>query len=403
MMGTGVSQGSPKVPREAREVAALVEPAEIADRQIQAGRFAAQLLAGGPARGPLEVAARLLAIQGQDARGARLAIRSRTVGLTVADVDRALTGDRSLVITWLNRGTLHLVRTEDYWWLHPLTVRPQLHAAVGRVLSRGGLTASDADKGVAVVEAALGASGPLTRFQLRDIIASAGLPAADNIPLHLIALACLQGIAVRGPMLGAQHAYVLVRDWLGEPPRALDHDVALAELARRYLAGHGPASDRDLAKWAGLPLGQVRRGLTAIAAELRDRPDGLAELAGMGRGRSLSPAANSQPAADLPPPRLLGAYDPVLLGWADRDPILGERREIVTVNGLFRPFALVEGQAAGTWTWTGGRVVISRFAELPEHIEAALAAEGRDVQRFLAGGPEATDEEEAESEVAQPR
>ncbi len=267
-----------------------MDPAEIADRQIQAGRFTAQLLAGGPARDPLEVARRLLAIQGQDARGARLAIRSRTVGLTVADVDRALTEDRSLVITWLNRGTLHLVRTEDYWWLHPLTVRPQLHAAVGRVLSRRGLTASDADKGVAVVEAALGASGPLTRFQLRDIIASAGLPAADNIPLHVIALACLRGIAVRGPMLGAQHAYVLVRDWLGEPPRALDHDVALAELARRYLAGHGPASDRDLAKWAGLPLGQVRRGLTAIAAELRDRPDGLAQLA-WACGAAAGPAA----------------------------------------------------------------------------------------------------------------
>jgi hypothetical protein len=75
----------------------------------------------------------------------------------------------------------------------------------------------------------------------------------------------------------------------------------------------------------------------------------------------------------------------VLLGWADRDPILGEHREIVTVNGLFRPFALVDGRAAATWTWAAGEVAISRFAELPEHVEAALAAEGRDVRRFLVG------------------
>jgi hypothetical protein len=352
---------------------------EIGDQQVQAARFTAQLLAGEPARGPVEVAARLLAIQGQDARGARLAIRSRTAGQTAADVDRALTDDRSLVITWLNRGTLHLVRTEDYWWLHPLTVRAQLHATVGRVLSQGGLTATEADKGVAVIEAALTASGPLTRFQLRDILASAGLPATDNIPLHLIALASLRGIAVRGPMIGAQQAIVLVRDWLGKPPPSLDQDVALAELARRYLAGHGPASDGDLAKWAGLPLGQVRRGLTAIAAELRDRSDGLAELSAATRAGDLPPAS------DLPPPKLLGAYDPVLLGWADRDPILGERREIVTVNGLFRPFALVDGRAAATWAWTAGQVAISRFVELPEHVEAALAADGRDVQRFLVG------------------
>ncbi len=83
-------------------------------------RFAAQLLTGEPARTPEAVTGRLLAVQAQDPRGARLAIRPRSAGLTAADVDRALTADRSLLITWLNRGTLHLVRAEDYWWLHPL-------------------------------------------------------------------------------------------------------------------------------------------------------------------------------------------------------------------------------------------------------------------------------------------
>ena len=345
-----------------------------ADSRVQAERFTAQLLAGEPARGPVEVAARLLAIQGQDARGARLAIRSRTSGLTAADVDRALTDDRSLIITWLNRGTLHLVRSEDYWWLHALTVRPQLQRTVRRMLASAGVTDAGAEKGIAVIEAALAADGPLTRMQLRAIIAAAGLPTQDNLALHLIALASMQGVAVRGPMIGAQHAYVHVADWLGKPPRELDHDVALAELARRYLAGHGPASDRDLAKWAGLPLGEVRRGLSAIAAELRERTDGLAELA-VSHRREVS----------LPAPRLLGAYDPVLLGWASREPVLGSHQGIVTVNGLFRSFALVDGKAAGTWSWTRGEVVLDRFGELPADAEAALAAEARDVRRFLAG------------------
>ena len=107
--------------------------------------------------------------------------------------------------------------------------------------------------------------------------------------MHVLTLASLRGSAVRGPVLGAQHAYVLVRDWLGPPPLPLDPDVALAGLARRYLAGHGPASDRDLAKWAGLPLGQARRGLAAIAAELRDRPDDLAKLATGDRGDTSPP------------------------------------------------------------------------------------------------------------------
>src|SRR3954447_20046217 len=76
-------------------------------------RLTAQLLGGEPARDPVAVAERLLAVQAQDPRGARLAIRSRTAGLSAADVDRAFTDDRSIVITWLNRGTLHLVRSED--------------------------------------------------------------------------------------------------------------------------------------------------------------------------------------------------------------------------------------------------------------------------------------------------
>ena len=75
-------------------------------------RFTAQLLAGARARDPRTVAERLLAVQGQDLRAARLAVRARTRGVTAADVDRALTEERSLLVTWLNRGTLHLVRSE---------------------------------------------------------------------------------------------------------------------------------------------------------------------------------------------------------------------------------------------------------------------------------------------------
>ncbi|HYK29598.1 MAG TPA: winged helix DNA-binding domain-containing protein [Streptosporangiaceae bacterium] len=350
----------------------LTHSDDTAARRLAGQRFTAQLLADQPAASAVEVAERLLAVQGQDARGARLAVRARTRGLTAADVDRALTTDRLLLITWLNRGTLHLIRTEDYWWLHRLTARPQLQTSVMRMLGQAGVGAVEADKAVADIETSLVSSGPQTRMQLRDTIASTRVRTEGNIPLHLIALASLRGIAVRGPMVGAQHAYVHVRDWLGTPPAEPDHDAALAWLARRYLAGHGPAADRDLAKWAGIPLGQARRGLTEIAHELRDRPDGLAEL-----------AAARQDGTGMPAPRLLGSFDPVLLGWASRDPILGEHQAIVTVNGLFRPFVLVDGRAAGTWRHAGGQISVDRFDDYTDEVEAALAAEASDVQRFL--------------------
>src|ERR1700727_1585721 len=118
--------------------------------RVIAERLTAQLLAGPPARDPVAVAERLLAIQGQDPRGARLAIRARTTGVSVADVDRALTEDRSLLITWLNRGTLHLVRSEDYPWLQALTT-PPLRAGNARLLAQEGVTARGAERGVTVI------------------------------------------------------------------------------------------------------------------------------------------------------------------------------------------------------------------------------------------------------------
>ncbi|MDQ3936321.1 MAG: winged helix DNA-binding domain-containing protein, partial [Actinomycetota bacterium] len=238
-------------------------------------RFTAQLLAGPPARSPVAVAERLLAVQGQDPRGARLAVRARTRGLSAADVDRALTEDRSLVITWLNRGTLHLVRAEDYPWLQALTTPPLLTGNMRR-LAQEGVEPAAADRAVGVIERALADEGPLTRDQLRDRVAAAGTRTEGQALVHLLFLASLRGLVVRGPMSGKQHAFALVRDWLGEP-QPVDRARALAELARRYLAGHGPADDRDLARWAGLPLRDARAGLEAISPELEQREDGLVD------------------------------------------------------------------------------------------------------------------------------
>jgi uncharacterized protein YcaQ len=334
-----------------------------------AERLTAQLLAGAPARDPVAVAERLLAVQGQDPRGARLAIRSRTQGLTAADVDRALSEERSLLITWLNRGTLHLVRSEDYPWLQALTT-PPLRNDNARRLAQEGVTPSAAERGVATIADCLTKEGPLTRAQLRERIDAASVRTKGQALVHLLMLACLRGIAVRGPIIDRQHAYVLVRDWLGEPA-PVDRDRALAELARRYLAGHGPADDRDLAKWAGLPLRDARAGLKAIAAEIHQREDGLLELAGR------------ENPAELPPPRLLGPFDPVLLGWASREWLLDSHKAVITVNGLFRPFALVDARAVAIWSMPAGKVVLDPFDRLPRKVATALQADALDVVRYL--------------------
>jgi hypothetical protein len=334
-------------------------------------RLVAQLLAGEPARDPVAVVERLLAVQAQDARGARLAIRARSTGLTAADVDRALTDDRSLLITWLNRGTLHLVTREDYPWLHALTT-PPLMTASNRRLAQEGVTPDAAERAVAVIARSLADDGPLTREQLRARIDRAGVRTQGQALVHLFLLASLRGLIVRGPMHGKQHAYVLVRDWIGDA-KPVPRERALAELARRYLVGHGPADARDLAKWSGLPLRDARAGLDAIARSLDVRPGGLVSLAG--RAHACPPA----------PPRLLGAFDPLLLGWKTREPILGGHDAKVVTGGIFRAFALVGGRGVATWRVSRERVELEPFVRLRRADTAALDADARDVERFLFG------------------
>jgi uncharacterized protein YcaQ len=335
---------------------------------VLAERLTAQALAGPPLNDPAAVAGRLLAVQGQDPRGFRLAVRARTERLTATDVEQAL-GRRELVVTWLNRGTLHLVCSEDYPWLQALTTPPLFTSSVRR-LRQEGVSEAKVERAVETIERALADEGPLTRIELRERIDAAGVPTEGQAMIHLLFLAALRGVAVRGPMIGKQHAYVLVRDWLGETP-SIDREQALAELARRYLAGHQPATDRDLARWAGLPLRDARAGLEAIAGEIEQGEDGL-----------LRPTKRPEP-AKLPPPRLLGAFDPVLLGWTSREDILGQHTRLVTRNGIFHPFAMVNGRAVAKWGFPSGKVKLQPLQRLPARVREALEADAAAVARFL--------------------
>jgi hypothetical protein len=337
-----------------------------------------QLLSGPPAATPEAVAERLLAVQAQDLRGARLAVRARSVGFTAADVDAALTVRRSLVVSWLNRGTLHLVRPADYWWLHPLTT-PQLAAGSRRRLEQEGVSPAQALLGVqTVVEAT--AEGPQTRAQLRARLTQAGVPTAGQALVHVLLAATLPGHVVRGPVVDGEQAFVRTVDWLGPAPDPLERPAALARLARRYLAGHGPAGPADLAKWAGVTVGDARLGIGAVRDEVEPVGDGLVALLGR------------EPAAAVPPPRLLGPFDPLLLGWASRELFLAPGGPVITSNGLFRPFVLVQGRGAALWTVAGGKVVTDRLGPLTAPEQAALAVESADVERFLGRGrgPEGT-------------
>jgi len=180
-------------------------------------RLAARGLSGPPARAPEAVVRGLLAVQVQDARAVRLAIRSRSIGLTAADVDAALSDRRSMVVTWLNRGTLHLVAAEDYPWLEAPTT-PRLTAGNVRRLREEGVSEEAADAGVRTVLDAVRREGPLTREQLRSRLDAADVPTGGQALVHVLVAATLAGRLVRGPLVDGGHAFVDAESWLGGTP-----------------------------------------------------------------------------------------------------------------------------------------------------------------------------------------
>jgi hypothetical protein len=335
---------------------------------VLTSRLQAQLLGSVRAERVDEVVHRILAVQAQDARAFRLAVRARSRGLTAAAVDRALSEDRSVIVSWLCRGTLHLVAADDYWWLHTLTAPRQLGANRRRLAELGVDERQQAAAVSTILESV--STGPKSRAELGVVLEEAGVPTAGQALVHLLAAASFHAHLVRGPVREGQHCFVDADRWLTRPAAPGDRDATLARLARRYLAGHGPASARDLAAFSGITLGDARKGLDLISAETAAAGD-LRRLV----GPEISP--------EVPPPRLLGMFDPVLHGWADRSFLLGDYPGVVTTNGIFKATALVQGRVVGTWTLPEGVVTVDTNSHLGRAEASALEDEAADVLRFL--------------------
>ena len=336
-------------------------------------RLRSQGLTGPRATRAEAVPARLVGVQAQDLAFARLAFRPRSTGLTAVDVDAAL-GERALVWTWLMRGTLHLIAAEDAGWL--LGLLGPTFAAKGRPRRLAlGLDDALCERALEILRDVLAAEGAQTRATL-----AARLPIdpGGQAPAHLLAYAALRGVICRGPLAGGREpTYVLLEDWLGGRRAPLDEDRALAQLARRYLAGYGPATAHDLAAWSGIGLRRARRGFEQIAAELCEATDAGFLLTGAG-----ADASEGRQVA------LLGHFDPYLLGYASRDLVLDPRfaKRIQAGGGFIAPAILVDGRVAGTWR-RGRRHWLEPFTPPADDVLAALERERADVERFLASAP----------------
>ncbi|MGH8834585.1 MAG: winged helix DNA-binding domain-containing protein [Actinomycetes bacterium] len=347
---------------------------------VRLARAAAQLL-HRPDRAPhpADLVHRLLAVQAQDSTAAQLALRARAHALTAADVDAAL-ADRSIVRTWGPRGTLHLIAAADVGWLTSLFGPRRVPNSLRRLAQEG--VSGTAAELVETVSRALSDQGPLTKSELGARLTAAGVPARGQGIVHLAALGAFHGRVVLGPDRAGKPTYVHATDWLGtEVAIRPDADVALAELARRYLRTRGPAEPADLAAWSGLPLQDATAGWAAIESELVEVTYGGRTLH---RLRGPAPTAAGSAAAHAV--RLLPAFDEYLLGWRSRDLVLrtGDAKAVHPGGGIIHATVVSAGWVVGTWRLPRGKPAVTLFDDPPvAPAPDALAAEQTDVTRFL--------------------
>jgi len=220
------------------------------------------------------------------------------------------------------------------------------------------------------------AAGPLRASELKELLASEGIPAVAWSGLGMwIDL-------VRVPPSGTwdqrrADLYGLADDWFGKAWPTETQGVE--HLVRRYLGVFGPASVKDMASWAGLPI----RTLAPVVERMplrRFRHERGGELLDLPR----APIPDPDTAA---PVRFLPTWEAILLVHARRTEVLPEAYRPLVFNTR-TPHSvstfLADGAVAGTWRYEGGRVKWDPFEPLPRVARRELEDEAERLAAFHA-------------------
>jgi winged helix DNA-binding protein len=326
-------------------------------------RLATQRLLAGRLAGPAEVVGLLAAVQSQEFAHALWSLRLRSASGSEAEV-RAAFDRGEFLRTHVLRPTWHLAAAEDIGWLLAVTA-PRVQRLNSTMYRQQKLDQAALDRAAATITDALAGGAELTRAELGALLGTSGVRLA-----YQVMNAELEGLIVSGPMRGAQHTYALLADRVPADSR---RSGDLSELAFRFYAGHGPASEADLARWATLTRRQAAEATEAAAGRLRSL-----EVDGERMWRTLD---GPQPPADLAyGALLLPLYDELTLSYPAINFPEVERHPHPAGEDRFVGCVVVGDRNAGLWRRTvQGPTVVVEVTLAPgllsaEHGEVSTAA-----------------------------
>lgn len=337
------------------------------DEAIARWRLRNQALVGSAHADAAAVVGSLLAVQAENPDQSAWAVATRTRRPRRADIAHALDSG-AIVRLHVLRPTWHYVLGEDARWLVELT-GPRIRPVVTKQLHEyDGLSASQTGALEELIQRCVSGRS-LTRPQLGEALAESGSPVSSRALMFLLADLELQALVCSGPVGDGVHRYALMADRIGAQRRR-DRDEALAEVARRYFTGHGPATERDLAYWATLTLADVRRAIHAAGAALRSFEHD---------GRTFWHAADDDPPARKPRARahLLQVLDEMYRGYQDSRWVLDAAGVVPRARESAIGMALYDGQLVASMKRTIGRQVIFDLAPYATWSDDAAAATER--------------------------
>jgi hypothetical protein len=226
-------------------------------------RLATQMLQGDGLGAAADVVRLLGCVQSQEYAHALWSLGMRTSGLRAAEVQAEF--DRSdFLRTHILRPTWHFVAAEEIRWILEVTA-PRVQKLNQSIYRQEGLDLATLDRGLALIVEELKGRRYRTRAELGQALVEQRLVSERLRLAYIVMNAELQGVICSGPMRGRQQTYALLEERV---PRSADAAGDVAELARRFFAGHGPASIPDLARWSSLTTSQCRDALDAVKDRL---------------------------------------------------------------------------------------------------------------------------------------
>jgi Winged helix DNA-binding domain len=344
----------------------------------------------------VELAGGLVGLHASDPASVYLAAHARLADPSVAEIERALYEERTVLRMIGMRRTMFVV---------PLDLAAVVRAACtnaiaaaqrrryAKLMEEGGIARDGAawldDAGrdaLAALEARgqafaaeLSADVPRLREKLTYGEGTSWAGSQSMTTWVLFLLAAEGRIArgrPRGAWTGSQWSWVPASSWLDATLTEPDADTARAELVRRWLRVFGPGTLTDLRWWTGLTTGQVKAALAAVDT---------VEVS-LGQGRGLVLGDDDEP-VDEPEPSaaLLPALDPTTMGWKERDWYLGAHgATLFDTNGNAGPTVWWDGRVVGGWMQRkDGEVVHGLLEDVGADARAAIDAQAERLAAWI--------------------